>query len=170
MTSQLSATLHLDQERPGDGLAIETLHETAFGPGRYAKTAWRMRDGVDPVPGLSYVVRSAQGMLLGSVRYSAIRVGETPALMLGPLAVIPARQRNGIGLMLMAESLLAAREQRHALVLLVGDEAYYRKAGFAPVPDGRVSFPGPVDPARLLYLELSEGAMDGAGGAVVMDR
>jgi predicted N-acetyltransferase YhbS len=167
MSTQPASQLHLDQERPGDGLAIEALHEVAFGPGRYAKTAYRLREGVPPMAGLSFVVRNEEGMLLGSVRYTAVNVGETPALMLGPLAVIPARQRNGIGLMLMGESLQAARRQGHALVLLVGDEAYYRKAGFARIPGGRVTLPGPVDPARLLFLELTEGAFDGVGGMVI---
>lgn len=166
MTAQSTSDLHLDQEHPGDGLAIEVLHETAFGPGRFAKTAYRLREGTAPVPGLSFVVRDGGGMLLGSVRYTAIRIGETPALILGPLAVVPARQGNGIGLMLMNESLAAAKGQGHALVILVGDEAYYRRAGFARVPSGRVILPGPVDPARLLYLELKEGAFEGVAGPV----
>lgn len=166
MSIQPATSLHLDHERPGDGLAIETLYETAFGPGRYAKTAWRLRDGVAPAPGLAFVMRDSQGAMLGSVRYTAIRVGTAPALMLGPLAVVPARQRNGIGLMLMAESLEAARRQGHGLVLLVGDEAYYRKAGFARTPEGRINLPGPVDPARLLYLELKMGALEGVSGMV----
>ncbi len=169
MSSQSAPALHLDIERPGDGLAIEVLHETAFGPGRFAKTASRLREGVSPAAGLSFVVRDSKGMMLGSVRYTAIRVGDTPALMLGPLAVVPARQRNGIGLKLMAESLKAARQQGHTLVLLVGDEAYYRKASFLRVPEGQVTLPGPVNPARLLYLELKAGAFDGVSGAVTAD-
>lgn len=166
MSLDPALTLHLDQERPGDGLAIEALHEAAFGPGRYAKTAYRLREGLAPVPGLSYVVRDGGGMLLGSVRYTAVTVGGTPALFLGPLAVIPARQRNGIGLRLIGESLETARRQGHALVLLVGDEAYYSKVGFTCVEKGRVTLPGPVDPARLLFLELKNGAMAGVSGMV----
>ncbi|MFP3943488.1 MAG: GNAT family N-acetyltransferase [Alphaproteobacteria bacterium] len=166
MSTQTVPALHLDHERPGDGLAIEALHEFAFGPGRYARTAWQMRDGVAPAPGLSFVMRDSGGMMLGSVRYTPVRVGAVHALMLGPLAVVPRRQRNGIGLKLMEASLEAARAHGHALVLLVGDEAYYRKAGFARVPGGRITLPGPVDPARLLYLELRAGAFDGVQGMV----
>lgn len=156
----------IESERDKDGPAIERLLDAAFGPGRFAKAAYRLREGVDPVEGLSFVARAPDGGLLGSVRYTAVTVGASPALMLGPLAVTPERQRNGIGLALIRDSLAAATALDHGLVLLVGDEAYYAKAGFARVPLGRMTMPGPVDYARLLYRELRRGALEGVAGAI----
>jgi len=55
------------------------------------------------------------------------------------------------------------------LVVLVGDESYYGRMGFARTPLGRVVLPGPVDPARLLVAELEEGAFEGVSGPIRPD-
>jgi predicted N-acetyltransferase YhbS len=152
-------------ETPGDATAIERLHERTFGPGRYAKTAYRLREQVPHTPGLSFTARTGT-LLVGSVRLSPIRVAETKALLLGPLTVEPAFRERGVGQALIERALKEAAANGHRLVLLVGDEPYYGKAGFKPVPPGRVTMPGPVDPARLLVAELSEGAFEGVSGVV----
>ena len=87
--------------------------------------------------------------------------------MLGPIAVEPHLQGTGLGAALMRHSLKQARRLGHRLVILVGDEPYYAPFGFSPVPDGRLTLPGPVDPARLLYSELTPGAFDNIGGLVL---
>ena len=141
-------------EQPTDAAAINHLNDLAFGPGRYAKTAYRLREGVPHDPALSFVATDGL-MLIGSVRLTPIRVGEGNALLLGPLAVRPDVQKKGAGKALMAAALDAARAGGHDLVILVGDPAYYVPLGFAPVARGRIRLPGPVDPARLLAVPLT---------------
>ena len=152
-------------ETPQDEPAIERLHERTFGPGRYARTAFRIREGADHLMELSFTARIGT-LLVGSVRLTPIRIGETPALLLGPLTVEPPFRQRGIGLALMQRALDEARARGHRLVVLVGDEPYYAKAGFKRVPKGQVRMPGPVDPARLLVAELVEGAFTGVAGQI----
>lgn len=157
--------LDIRPERPEDGPEIERLHARAFGPGRFARTAFRLREGAEPLADLSFVARVAS-FLAGSVRVGPARAGGRPLLVLGPLTVDPSFGRRGVGSALMERAIAAARAQGHGLIILVGDAPYYRRFGFAPVPPGRLALPGPVDPARLLRLELSDGAGETVGGLV----
>jgi predicted N-acetyltransferase YhbS len=152
-------------ETPGDAPAIERLHERTFGPGRYAKTAYRLREQVTHCPDLSFTARIGT-LLVGSVRLSLVRVGEAKALLLGPLTVEPPFRERGVGQALIARALEEARAKGHRLVILVGDEPYYGKCGFKRIPPGRAKMPGPVDPARLLVAELVDGAFDGVSGPI----
>src|SRR6188508_963471 len=131
-------------ETSDDAAAIERLHERTFGPGRYARTAYRIREGVTHDLALSFTARIGT-LLVGSVRLSPIRIGETRALLLGPLTVEPPFRDRGIGLRLMERSMAEARREGHRLVVLVGDEPYYARAGFKRIPKGQIKFPGPVD-------------------------
>jgi predicted N-acetyltransferase YhbS len=154
-------------EEADDAEAVEALVALCFGPGRLAKTAYRLREGVREVDELSFVaVDEASGALLGSVRFWPVAVGGHPSLLLGPLAVQPQLRGQGIGIGLMQHGLEAARRSGHESVLLVGDEPYYAKVGFARLPPGRVRFPGPVDPARVLGLSLKQGAVLSLTGLV----
>lgn len=161
-------SLTISPETEGDGPAIERLHERTFGPGRYAKSAYRLREQVSHSLDLSFTARVGT-LLVGSVRLSPIRIGETKALLLGPLTVEPPFRERGVGQALIARALEAARAQGHKLVMLVGDEPYYSKAGFKRVARDRASMPGPVDPARLLVAELADGAFEGVSGPVRAD-
>jgi len=152
-------------ETADDALAIERLHERTFGPGRYAKTAYRLREQVVHRLDLSFTARIGT-LLVGSVRLSPVRLGEVKALLLGPLTVEPPFRERGIGQALIARAVAEARAQGHHLMILVGDEPYYAKSGFRPVPRGRLVMPGPVDPARLLVAELVPGAFEGVSGPV----
>jgi len=152
-------------ETPADADVIERLHERTFGPGRYARTAFRIREGVGHLLGLSFTARIGT-LLVGSVRLTPIRIGEFPALLLGPLTIEPPFRRRGIGLALMQRALNEARHKGHRLVVLVGDAPYYAKAGFRPIPKGQARMPGPVDPGRLLVAELEEGAFAGVSGPI----
>lgn len=149
-----------------DHPAIEHLLDLAFGTGRQSKTSYRLREGNSPVAGLSLVTRDAGVGLSGTISFWPLEIGSagTPALLLGPLAVHPDRQGLGIGLGLMREGLARARAMGHGLVLLVGDEPYYARAGFARLPEGQIQLPGPVDPKRFLFLELVPGALVAASG------
>jgi predicted N-acetyltransferase YhbS len=150
-------------EMAEDAIAIERLHERTFGPGRFVRSAQRIRERRDHILELSFTAWIGT-LLVGSVRVTPVRIGMTPALLLGPLAVeVPFRGR-GIARGLLDRTLSDARAVGHRLVVLVGDEPYYAASGFAAIPKGRVTMPGPVDPSRLLVAELVTGAFEGVEG------
>lgn len=155
-------------ETAGDAQAIERLHERTFGPGRFVLSAYRIREHVDHLLDVSFTARIGT-LLVGSVRQLPILIGETPALLLGPLTVEPPFRGRGVGRLLLERALKDAREKGHAIVLLVGDEPYYSRVGFKQVAKGRVTMPGPVDAARILVLELVDGAFEGVSGPVGPD-
>lgn len=152
-------------EAPADSAAVEALNEAGFGPGRFAKSAYRLREGVDPVAGLGFVA-AQKNELLGSVRFWPIRVGGHEELLLGPLAVRGDQRGKGIGIALMQAGIEAARLGPWRGILLVGDEPYYAKVGFSRLPLGRVRFPGPVDERRVLGLSLKGGEMLTVSGQI----
>ena len=154
---------------PADLPAVRKLDERAFGPGRFAKTAYRLREGAEPDWSLSFLARIG-GMLVGANTMTPILLGETPGLLPGPLTVETAFRSRGLGEALVQRSLEAAKAAGHGLVLLVGDEPYYARLGFKRAPHGKFVFPGPVDPARLLVCELRDGALASASGAIAPRR
>jgi predicted N-acetyltransferase YhbS len=158
-------SLVIRPELQSDAEAIERLHERAFGPGRFARTAFRLREGAGHLLELSFTALVGT-LLVGSVRMTPVCAGSVPALMLGPLTVEPAFEGRGIGAALLKRSIDAARDRGHGLVLLVGDEPYYGRFGFKRVPPRALELPGPVDPVRFLALELTDGALEGAKGLV----
>lgn len=157
---------------PADETAIEHLLDLAFGLSRRTKTSYRLREGNTASPGLSMVVREAGLGVVGTISYWPLRIGKTgaKALLLGPIAIHPDRQNRGIGMALMRTTLAKAAELGHALVILVGDAPYYARVGFMKVPDGQMLLPGPVDPKRLLFLELRAGALSAARGLVLPEN
>lgn len=162
-------------EQPADAAEVETLLDAAFGSGRYAKTSYRLREGVAPIGSLCFTAWEG-ALLRGSLRFWPILIrpsegqangGVVPALLLGPFALHPDIRGQKFSPRFLGHGLDAAREQGHRLVILVGDESYYARAGFGVVPAGQLTMPGPVDPARLLVRELQPGAFDEVlGGAV----
>jgi predicted N-acetyltransferase YhbS len=158
--------VHYRPELPGDDGAIDAMHAETFGPGRFARTAFRLREGVTHDIGVSLVAEH-DGALVGSVRLTPIRIGDAPALLLGPLTVRPHLKNRGIGKALMRLAVERARYAGHRLVLLVGDLPYYAPFGFGVAPPGAITMPGPVDPSRLLIAELVPGAADQARGRAV---
>jgi predicted N-acetyltransferase YhbS len=155
-------------EQPDDGPAIERLYERTFGPGRYARTAYRLREANDHRRELSFTARIGT-LLVGSVRLTPVLIGDEPALLLGPLTIEPPFRNRGIGRALIEASLEAARNGGAKLVLLVGDEPYYGRLGFKKVERKRVELPGPVDRDRVLIAELQADAFEGVAGAVRPD-
>ena len=164
--SDLSLTILT--ERPEDAAAIERLHERTFGPGRYVRTAYRIREKMPHQLDLSYTARIGT-LLVGSLRLTPVRIGDTPALLLGPLTIEPPFRERGIGKAMMERALKDAKAKGHRLVVLVGDEPYYARVGFKRVPNGAIKMPGPADPARMLAAELAEGALSGVSGVVQPD-
>jgi predicted N-acetyltransferase YhbS len=144
---------------PDDLPAMAALQSRAFSPGRFARTAYRVREGA---PDLSPFCRVAvmSDRLVAALRMTEITIGSEPgALLLGPLAVDPDESGRGYGRRLVAESMEAAATAGVKLIVLVGDVPYYGRFGFRLVPPGQIRLPGPVDPARLLAAELQPGAL-----------
>ena len=152
-------------ENPDDDSGIEALNAEGFGPGRFAKSAYRLREGVKPVAGLSFVAVE-DGILRGSVRFWPVRIGGHEELLLGPLAVQGNQRGRGIGIALMQAGIAAAQKGPWRGIILVGDEPYYAKVGFSRLPPGRVKFPGPVDQNRILGLSLKAGEILNLSGEV----
>lgn len=151
-------------ERDSDSWEVETLYDLCFAPGREALSSYRLRDGVPPVRRLCRVARAEEGGFLGgAIRYWPVRVGGTPALLLGPIAVHPTAQGEGLGGALIRESLFVARADWDR-VLLVGDAPYYGRFGFAHLSG--VAMPPPTNPERILGLALTPGAWEGVAGEV----
>jgi predicted N-acetyltransferase YhbS len=161
-------SLDIQPETPEDDAAIERLSERTFGPGRFARSAYRLREEVDHRRDLSYTARIGT-LLVGSVRLTPIKIGQAKAVLLGPLTVEPPFRSRGVGRALLEASMTAARNAGIQLILLVGDEPYYGRSGFRKVEKGRVKLPGPVDTERVLIAELVKGAFDGVAGEVRRD-
>lgn len=150
-------------EQPADVTTIEALQAELFGPERFKRAAYVLRDGVPPDPALSFVAL-AGARLVASVRMTPILIGGRPALILGPLVVVPQFKGRGAGKALVRMALAAARQAGHRIVMLVGDLPYYGPLGFTHLGRDVITLPAPVDPDRVLVAGLTEGALDGLGG------
>ena len=155
-------------ERPQDLAAIESLNDAAFGANRNHKTVYRLRDGLAPDAPLCFVALDEHDVLCASLRFWRIVIGptKTPALLLGPLAVMPALRGQGYGKALMRHGIDAARRLGHKLIVLVGDPEYYNPFGFTREAALALKLPGPVEERRFLALPLVEGALAGVGGMI----
>jgi predicted N-acetyltransferase YhbS len=152
-------------ERPSDDATILELQRLAFGPGAYARAAFRVREQAPHDPALSFVAER-DGAIIGSVRLTPIRVGDRRGMLLGPLVVDPAFKGLGHGKALTRLAVEEARTAGCPFIILVGDQPYYWPFGFRPLPPKTVAMPGPVDPERLLVAELQPSAAAGLAGMV----
>ncbi|MFT3724477.1 MAG: N-acetyltransferase [Hyphomonadaceae bacterium] len=145
-------------DAPEHSEAVEALYDDVFGPGRFAKTAERLREGNTKIADASLVAIDSEG-LTGVVRVWPVKVGEKGrAAFLGPIAVAERRRGNGVAFKLMERAIGVCREQGYAAVILVGDFDYYDRFGFKPAGAGRFQLPGPVDQKRILIRDLSDRA------------
>lgn len=151
-------------EQPDDWWEVEALLDLCFAPGREALSSYRLRDGVDPVRGLSHVARDGDGTLAGAIRFWPVHVGAANALLLGPIAVHPTHQGEGLGGFLIQEGLEAGRDKGWQRVMLVGDAPYYGRFGFTRLE--AVEMPPPTNPERVLGHDLVPDAWRGISGAV----
>ncbi len=161
--------INICRQTADDHAAVETLLDEAFGMDRQTKASYRLREGEQPLDGLAFVTKDNNGEITGCISFWKILIGDQhcEAVLLGPLAVAPDHQGEGLGKALMQYGISRVRNNGHRLILLVGDAPYYARAGFRQVPVGKIVFPGPVDYARLLYLELEAGAMQEMRGLVI---
>jgi predicted N-acetyltransferase YhbS len=154
-----SDPVHIRPERPQDRALADALIAEAFGPGRFAKAAERLRESNAPDSDLSLMAWEGDEAA-GCVRMWPVHIGARPAILLGPFAVASGRRKRGLGAALVDAACLAAAAAGHQVVLLVGDAPFFQRLGFEPVPPGRLRMPGPVSPARVMW------AVDGLGGDV----
>lgn len=152
------------QETQDDWWEVEGLYDLCFAPGREALSSYRLRDGVAAVAELSLVARDLDGIVAGAIRYWPVKIGTYQALLLGPVAVHPTHQGEGLGGMLIEESLSRAVPVGWERVMLVGDAPYYRRFGFEKLEG--VVMPPPTNPERVLGRELADGAWRGVVGDV----
>ena len=158
------AVYRLEEETAADVWEVEALLDLCFAPGRGALSSYRLREGVPMVAALSHVLRDADGTLAAAIRFWPVRVAGLPVLLLGPIAVHPTRQGEGLGGFLIHECLTEARRTGWARVLLVGDAPYYGRFGFRRLAG--VVMPPPTNPDRVLGFALVPGAWEGVTGAV----
>jgi predicted N-acetyltransferase YhbS len=163
---QGAAAFAIRAERASDVAAREALLDACFGANRHLRTCQRLRDGRAPAEGLA-LSAIAKGRLVGTVRLWHVGAGGKPALMLGPLAVEAFSRKLGVGAALIRHALAVAKARGHRAVILLGDAPYYARFGFSALKTAELSLPGPFERDRLLGLELSEGALDGAWGMIV---
>lgn len=156
--------LELHPETDEDWWEVEALYDLCFAPGREALSSYRLRDGVPPVKGLSLVARDEGGILAGAIRFWPVIVGGAGALLLGPIAVHPTHQGEGLGGYLILDSLDRATEKGWHRVMLVGDAPYYGRFGFERLEG--VEMPPPTNPERVLGIALQAGAWKGVRGKV----
>ena len=160
-----AAPFAIRTERASDVVARETLLDACFGENRHLRTCQRLRDRRAPAEGLA-LSAVAQGRLVGTLRLWHVSAGDKPALVLGPLAVDPSCRKLGVGAALIRQALAEAQARGHGAVILLGDAPYYARFGFSDLKTGELSLPGPFERDRLLGLELTEGALDGASGMI----
>lgn len=154
-------------ETDADWWEVEALFDLCFAPGRSALSSYRLRDGVEPLKELSLVARDPDGIAAGAIRFWPVRIRADRALLLGPIAVHPTHQGEGLGRLLILESLELAAKNGWERVLLVGDEPYYGRFGFVRL--NGIHMPPPTNPARVLGLDLTPGGWAGVRGKVTRD-
>lgn len=154
----------LAEEAPEDWWEVEQLFDLSFAPGRSALSSYRLRADVAPIGQLCLTARDADGVLAGALRNWPVRAGGAPTVLLGPIAVHPTRQGEGIAAILMNEGLDRARDAGWDRVLLVGDAPYYSRFGFTKLEN--VTMPPPTNPDRVLGVALRPEAWRGIKGFV----
>ncbi|MBW4707684.1 N-acetyltransferase [Roseobacter sp. YSTF-M11] len=155
---------NLSVETAQDVYEVEALFDLCFAPGREALSSYRLRDDVPSVATLNQVARDAAGILAGAIRFWPVHIGAADALLLGPVAVHPTRQGEGLAAQLIRDTLQLAASQDWDRVMLVGDAPYYARFGFARLE--HVVMPPPTNPERVLGQALVAGAWDGVAGEV----
>jgi predicted N-acetyltransferase YhbS len=159
--------LQVIPERPEHHAAIEALTDLSFGPARFEKTAYRFRDGIDPIDKLGFVIEDEAGVLVASLRFwPALLPDQRVVALLGPISVSPVLRGLGYGRQLINHGIMRTRALGYPAIILVGDEPYYCQFGFVGRVMHGLQLPGPVDRARLLGLEFTPGVLDYQAGMI----
>lgn len=165
----MSPSLTIQPAFPDDFAEISSLHARVFGPGRFARSAYRVREGKGYPSRLCLIARLGKA-LIASIQTTEITIGgKAGAVLLGPVAVDAEHRCLGLGSKLIAAALEATQSDSTKLIVLVGDHSYYGRFGFKPMPMGQIVFPGPVDPQRILACELEPDALANFRGLVIAE-
>ena len=151
----MTETIFIRNEQENDKDEIDKLYGSSFGPGRYAKSTFRYREKYDHLIDISKVI-IYQNRLIGSVRFWNILVNGKNSLLLGPIAMHRDFRGRGFGMELLKTSIMNCKNLGHNLIILVGDIPYYSKAGFKRIGHKKISFEGPVNYERVLYIEFNK--------------
>jgi len=154
----------INTEKKADYWEVEALFDLCFTPGREALSSYRFRENIKPISELCMVARDSEKILAGAIRYWPVKVQEYKALLLGPIAVHPTRQGEGLGGLLIKDSLTLAKKLDYSRIILIGDFSYYGRLGFKKLPN--IKMPKPTNPDRILGIELISGAWDIPHGSV----
>lgn len=145
---------------------IDCLLNRTFGPDRFGKTVYRLREQAEAIPALSKVALGDDGELLASLRFWPIDIEGKPAILLGPLAVEPSLQGRGVGRALVRRGLSRGKALGYDLCVVVGEPEYYQPFGFIEATPQGLVLPGPVDPRRFQVLEMTPGALESVSGLI----
>lgn len=165
---ELELKKDIELQKHDDIIDVDMLLDLAFGEDRYSKAAYGLRDGIEPLSDLSFVIRD-QGHIIATLRFWPIKIEGHSALLLGPIAIKPELQGLGYGIALMKHGLKKAKNIGHSRVILVGDEAYYKRVGFSRDLAVNISMTGQDDEHRLLAKELVKGSFDKVKGLIQKD-
>ncbi|MEC8315491.1 MAG: N-acetyltransferase [Pseudomonadota bacterium] len=156
---KMNDSIFIRKEQEIDNTEINTLYTNSFGPGRYAKSAFRYREKYDHLIDISQVL-ICQNKLIGSVRFWNILVNNKKSLLLGPIVMHRDYRGQGFGKRLLKDSILNCKNLGHNLIILVGDLSYYSKVGFKRIGQRKILFEGPVNYERVLYIEFNKSIIE----------
>ncbi|PQM56190.1 MAG: GNAT family N-acetyltransferase [Rhodobacteraceae bacterium] len=161
--------IEIEKESQKDEEAVETLLDIAFSPSRIHLSSYSLRQGVKKIDSLCFIAKNAVGEVMGVIRQWPVLIGDDYdhiSLLIGPIAVHPTVQGEGLGSFLINLSLKKSREEGWTRALLIGDYEYYKSFGFRQQLEQQIIFPPPTDPKRVLLLELQKDSFKGLGGHV----
>ena len=161
--------IEIEKESQKDEEAVETLLDIAFSPSRIHLSSYSLRQGVKKIDSLCFIAKNAVGEVMGVIRQWPVLIGDDYdhiSLLIGPIAVHPTVQGEGLGSFLINLSLKKSREEGWTMALLIGDYEYYKSFGFRQQLEQQIIFPPPTDPKRVLLLELQKDSFKGLGGHV----
>ena len=154
----------INTEKKADYWEVEALFDLCFAPGREALSSYRLRENSNPISELCMVARDKEQILAGAIRYWPVKIIEHEALLLGPIAVHPTRQGEGLGSLLIKDSLALAKKLDYSRILLIGDLSYYGRLGFKRLTN--IKMPKPTNTDRLLGIELISDAWNIPSGPI----
>ena len=152
-----------------DPVLVEDLLDRAFEPARRTRTAYKLREGMDWLPALSFAALDGTDRLVGTIQCWPVALTDLagrahPIIMVGPVAVLPEHQGEGYGKALMLASLGALSPDAPLPQMMIGDPEYYgRFFGFTNAHTGGWRLPGPFEQRRLLARTDNPGVLPREG-------
>ena len=155
------------RETPEDAVAITNVNDAAFGQKVEGELVARLRERGALVLSL---VAIEDDRIVGHIAFSPVEVETShsrfKAIALGPMSVLPAYQRRGIGSKLVRAGIEEIRKLGHEMVFLVGHQDYYPRFGFVPAKPKNFVCEFAVPNEAWMVLELREGVLEGRWGLV----